>query len=73
MKFLSPVGVKISVEKNVIRITGVDRSLVGQVAAKIRKIKPPEPYLGKGIRYQGEVIRRKAGKKAAGATGAPAS
>ncbi len=45
-------------------VTGVDKQLVGQVAANIRSIRPPEPYKGKGIKYQGEVIRRKAGKAA---------
>lgn len=47
-----------------ITITGIDKQLVGQVAANIRKIRPPEPYKGKGIKYKGEVIRRKAGKAA---------
>ena len=65
VKFTPPQGVKVSVEKNLIKISGIDRQLVGQAAAQIRKIKPPEPYLGKGIRYEGEIIRRKAGKKAA--------
>ncbi|MFA5386654.1 MAG: 50S ribosomal protein L6 [Candidatus Paceibacterota bacterium] len=58
-------GVKISTEKNQIIITGINKEKVGEMAAKIRAIKKPEPYKGKGIRYQGEVIRRKAGKKAA--------
>ena len=62
--YTPPTGVKVSVEKNVISIFGIDRALVGQVAAEIRKLKKPEPYKGTGIRYQGEVIRRKAGKKA---------
>lgn len=52
------------VEKNTIKISGIDKNLVGLVAAKIRALKKPEPYKGKGIRYQGEVIRRKVGKKA---------
>ncbi len=68
IKFTPPQGIKISVEKNVIKISGVDNALVGQVAAKIRAFKKPEPYKGKGIRYQGEVVRRKAGKKVAGTT-----
>jgi len=63
----APEGIKFEVEKNVITISGIDKALVGQVAANIRKLKKPEPYKGKGIRYQGEVIRRKAGKKAASA------
>ena len=62
--FPVPDGTAIAVDKNKITITGIDKQIVGQTAAKIRKIKKPEPYLGKGIRYAGEVIRRKAGKKA---------
>jgi len=58
-------GINFSVEKNIITISGIDKELVGQVAAKIRKVRPPEPYKGKGIRYVGEEIRRKAGKKVA--------
>ncbi len=57
-------GVAFSVEKNVIVVSGIDKELVGEVAAHIRSIRPTEPYKGKGIRYQGEVVRRKAGKKA---------
>lgn len=61
-----PDGVAVSIDKNsVITIKGVDKNLVGAFAARIRALKKPEPYKGKGIRYQGEVIRRKAGKKAA--------
>lgn len=67
VKFIPPVGIKVVVEKGVIKISGVDKSMVGEVAAKIRKVHPPEPYKGKGIRYHGEVVRRKAGKKVAGA------
>ena len=64
-----PDGLSVSVEGNVkIRIEGIDRCKVGQFAANIRAIRPPEPYKGKGIRYMGEEIRRKVGK-AAGATG----
>ncbi len=59
-----PAGLKFLVEKNIITISGFDKELVGQTAAKIRSFKKPEPYKGKGIRYQGEVVRRKAGKKA---------
>jgi large subunit ribosomal protein L6 len=47
-----------------IKISGIDKQLIGSVAAKIRKIRPPEPYKGKGVRYEGEYIRRKAGKTA---------
>ncbi len=60
-------GATVTVEKNVIKIAGIDKELVGQVAAKIRALKKPEPYKGKGIHYLGEVIRRKAGKKAGAA------
>jgi len=62
----APKGINFKVEKNVISVSGIDKYLVGQTAANIRKLKKPEPYKGKGIRYQGEVIRRKEGKKAAG-------
>ncbi len=58
-----PVGLKVTAEKNVITVTGVDKEKVGQFAANIRALKKPEPYKGKGIMYQGEVIRRKQGKK----------
>lgn len=60
-------GVSLKVEGNdTIHIEGSSKELVGQVAANIRSIRPPEPYLGKGIRYSDEVVRRKAGKTAAG-------
>ncbi|KKU85307.1 MAG: 50S ribosomal protein L6 [Parcubacteria group bacterium GW2011_GWA2_47_8b] len=72
VKYNAPAGIKISIEKNAIKISGIDKALVGEAAAKIRKIRPPEPYKGKGIHYRGEVIRRKAGKKVAG-TGAAAA
>lgn len=65
VKIKPPEGIKFSVEKNIITVSGINKELVGQIAAKIRKVKPPEPYKGKGIRYLGEVIRRKVGKKAA--------
>jgi large subunit ribosomal protein L6 len=68
IKFTPPKEIKISIEKNTIKISGVDKALVSQVAAQIRAFKKPEPYKGKGIKYQGEVIRRKAGKKVAGTT-----
>lgn len=64
-----PDGIDIKVDKNVrLTISGIDRQKVGQVAAEIRKFRPPEPYKGKGIKYAGETIKRKAGK--AGKTGA---
>jgi large subunit ribosomal protein L6 len=66
--FPIPEGISITVEKNKITVAGIEKERVGQIAANIRKIKKPEPYLGKGIRYSGEVIRRKAGKKAGAAT-----
>ena len=64
VKFHPQQGVTIAVADNVISISGTDKQLVGEAAAMIRKIKPPEPYKGKGIRYKGERVRRKAGKAA---------
>ncbi len=62
-----PQGITLDVEgNNRIHVSGIDKEQVGQVAANIRKIRPPEPYKGKGIRYQGEVVRRKAGKAGKG-------
>ena len=63
MKILA--GLTVKVEKNVIKISGVDNELIGHFSADIKSKRLPEPYKGSGIRYQGEVIRRKAGKKAA--------
>ena len=57
-----PQGVTIAVEQNTITVSGIDRQQVGQVAAEIRALKKPEPYKGKGIKYQGERILRKSGK-----------
>jgi large subunit ribosomal protein L6 len=66
VEFRAPEGVKITVENNtVVKIEGADKEKVGQVAAEIRLVRPPEPYKGKGIRYQGEQVRRKAGKTGA--------
>ncbi|PIR58059.1 MAG: 50S ribosomal protein L6 [Parcubacteria group bacterium CG10_big_fil_rev_8_21_14_0_10_38_31] len=59
-----PDGVNVVVEKNNIKISGIDKEKVGAFAAKIKNLKKPEPYKGKGIRYEGEYIRRKTGKKA---------
>ncbi len=70
VRFPIPPGVKIATEKNVIRISGSDTVQVGDVAAQIRKLKKPEPYKGKGIRYSDEIVRRKAGKKAVSTGGA---
>ena len=64
IRFEAPKGIGFTVVKNTITISGIDKELVGEVAARIRALKKPEPYKGKGIRYRGEVIRRKAGKKA---------
>ena len=67
--FPIPEGIKIAVEKQThIQVSGIDRQMVGQVAAEIRKLRKPDPYKQKGIRYVGEVLKKKAGK--AGATGA---
>lgn len=60
-----PAGLKVTADKNIITISGVSNEMVGGFASKIRALKKPEPYKGKGIRYDGEVIRRKQGKKAA--------
>jgi large subunit ribosomal protein L6 len=66
VKYQAPKGIKISVDNNVVvKIEGADKELVGQVAAELRAVRPPEPYKGKGIRYQGEHVRRKAGKTGA--------
>ena len=67
IEFPIPENISISVEGNAIDVSGIDKSLVGQAAAKIRAFKKPEPYKGKGIHYKGEHIRRKVGKKAAAA------
>jgi len=65
-----PPGIKFSVIENKITVAGIDKALVGEMAAKIRAVRPAEPYKGKGIKYEGEIIRRKAGKAGkAGATG----
>jgi large subunit ribosomal protein L6 len=59
----APEGITFTVERpTLFHVAGIDKQQVGEVAANIRKIRPPEPYKGKGVRYQGEVIRRKAGK-----------
>jgi len=60
----APQGIEFKVEKNMIAVSGIDKELVGQVAADIRSRRKPEPYKGKGIRYQGEIVKIKAGKKA---------
>jgi len=60
----APEGIIFKVEKSVINVDGIDKQVVGQVSANIRASRPPEPYKGKGVKYVGEVIRRKAGKAA---------
>lgn len=71
VRYKARAGIQFEVEKNVnLKIKGFDKELVGQVAAEIRALRKPEPYKGKGFRYEGEVIRRKAGKKAVATTGA---
>lgn len=63
VRIAAPAGIKFQVETNtIIRVIGIDKETVGLVAQKIRAIRPPEPYKGKGIMYRGEVIQRKAGK-----------
>ena len=63
--YTAPKGIKITVTNNVlVKVEGIDKELVGQVAAELRNVRPPEPYKGKGIRYVGEQVRRKAGKTA---------
>jgi len=64
--FKAPAGITLKAEQpTLVRVSGCDKELVGQVAANIRAVRPPEPYKGKGIRYQGERVRRKAGKTGA--------
>jgi large subunit ribosomal protein L6 len=66
VKYEAPKGIKITVDNNtMVKIEGADKELVGQVAAELRSVRPPEPYKGKGIRYVGEHVRRKAGKTGA--------
>ena len=61
----APNGITFAVQGNAITVTGADKELVGEVAAQVRRVRPPEPYKGKGIKYAEEVIRRKAGKAGA--------
>jgi large subunit ribosomal protein L6 len=69
VEFKAPGGVVIKADQpTVVKVSGNDKELVGRVAAEIRAVRPPEPYKGKGIRYSGEQVRRKAGKTGAGAT-----
>ena len=64
VKVDAPEGISFKVEKSDILVEGIDKVVVGQTAAKIRGIRPPEPYKGKGIRYKEEIVRRKPGKAA---------
>ncbi|MBN2407953.1 MAG: 50S ribosomal protein L6 [Elusimicrobia bacterium] len=66
VNFSIPDGIDIKVDKNIIEISGYEKSVVGQLAANIRGLQPPEPYKGSGIRYKDEVVKKKAGKAAVG-------
>jgi len=65
VEFKLPVGVTAAVEGNIITLASADKALIGETAARIRKIRRPEPYKGKGVKYLEEIVRRKAGKAAA--------
>jgi large subunit ribosomal protein L6 len=66
VQYPEPEGITLSTPSpTVVVVEGIDKAKVGQVAAEIRSVRPPEPYKGKGIRYQGEQVRRKAGKTGA--------
>jgi large subunit ribosomal protein L6 len=67
--FPLPEGIKANVEKNIIILNGIDKQLIGETAAQIRRIRKPEPYKGKGIKYSDEIIRKKVGKAAIKAAG----
>jgi large subunit ribosomal protein L6 len=69
VKIELPAGITAAVEKNTLTISGIDRQLVGEMSARIRRVRPPEPYKGKGIKYSDEVVRRKAGKAAKASAG----
>lgn len=64
VKIAAPENITFKVEENIITISGIDKQTVGDVASNIRKVRPPDPYKAKGIKYEGEKIRRKAGKAA---------
>jgi large subunit ribosomal protein L6 len=65
VNFALPKGIAAQVDKNVVTLAGVDRELLGATAAKVRELRPPEPYKGKGVKYVEEVIKRKVGKTGA--------
>ncbi len=68
VEVVAPEGISFNVTKNVITVSGIDKQVVGQVAANIRQLKPVEPYKGKGIKYVDEIVRRKLGKAAKAAS-----
>lgn len=65
VEYILPKGISGAVDKNIVTLVGIDKQLIGEIAAQIRRVKKPEPYKGKGIRYFGEVVKKKAGKAAA--------
>ncbi|MBI4067400.1 50S ribosomal protein L6 [Candidatus Gottesmanbacteria bacterium] len=71
IKIIAPPAITFVVSDNKITVSGIDKYLVGEEAAKIRRYKPPEPYKGKGIKYLGEIVRKKAGKATKALGGAP--
>ncbi|MFH1161873.1 MAG: 50S ribosomal protein L6 [Candidatus Jorgensenbacteria bacterium] len=74
VRYEAPQGITFEVEKNsMVKVKGIDRALVGQVAAEIRALRKPEPYKGKGFHYRGEVLKRKVGKKAGTGVGEAAA
>lgn len=64
VKISAPENITLKVEENIITVSGIDKQAVGDLASKIRKVRPPDPYKAKGIKYEGEKVRRKAGKAA---------
>jgi large subunit ribosomal protein L6 len=64
VRIVPPAGVTFTVVENAITVGGIDKQLIGDVASKIRKVRPPDPYKSKGIRYTGELLKKKAGKSA---------
>lgn len=72
VKIEAPEGISFEIEKTKITVNGIDKELVGKIAAEIRRVRPPEPYKGKGIKYKDEIVRRKPGKAAKAEEGAGA-